>query len=165
MEALMVCTHCGCSDTHNLRFCINCGQPLHSDTVAPPPIVKRGPKDRRKKALAISVAAAAVLLVILILVLALSANPVAGRWYAQDGSELFFLKNGKGMTVSDTSGDAGRVHFMYAVGYREPGYIEGEIYDKAGSGSSWFYIYDGKLEWDGRYYYRHRPAAAPKGLN
>ena len=155
----MECPNCCKNDEHNSRFRMNCGQPLKTDaapgSVSPPPFLKRGLKDRRSKALVISIAAAVVLLATLVLVLALSANPVAGRWYAQDGSELFFLQNGKGMTVS--SADGNRVHYIYAVGYREPGYIEGEIYNKEG-GSSWFYIYDGKLEWEGKYYYRHRPA-------
>jgi len=160
MEALMECPNCGQIDAYNSRFCMNCGQPLKTDAAAlgpanPPPLRARGLKDRRSRALVISIAAAAVLLAALVLVLAQSANPMAGRWYAQDGSELFFLQNGKGMTVS--SADGSRVHFMYAVGYREPGYIEGEIYNKEGGGS-WFYVYDGKLEWEGRYYYRHRSA-------
>jgi len=158
MEALMECPNCGKSDDYNSRFCMNCGQPLQTDSPGPanpPPLWARGLKDRRSKALVVSIALAAVLLTVLVLVLTLSANPVAGRWYAQDGSELFFLQNGKGMTVS--SADGSRMHYMYAVGYREPGYIEGEIYNKEG-GSRWFYIYDGKLEWEGRYYYRQRPA-------
>jgi len=163
----MECPNCGKSDEYNSRFCTNCGQPLNADAapgpVKPLPFLKRGLRDRRSRALVISIAAAAVLLAVLVLVLALSANPVAGRWYAQDGSELFFLQNGKGMTVS--SGDGNRVHYMYALGYREPGYIEGEIYNKDGGGSSWFYIYDGKLEWDGRYYYRRKPASVPAALN
>lgn len=160
----MVCTNCGRKDLHDSRFCMNCGQPLHANAApaAPSPIWMRGLRDKRSRALVISISAAVVLLAVLVLVLILSANPVAGRWYAQDGSELFFLHNGKGMTVSDASGDASRVHYMYAVGYREPGYIEGEIYSKDGSGSTWFYIYDGKLEWEGRYYFRHRPSV-PKG--
>ena len=156
----MKCPNCGKSDQYNSRFCMGCGQPLKADAAPeaanPPPPWARGLKDRRSRALVISIAAAAVLLAALVLVLALSANPVAGRWYAQDGSELFFLQNGKGMTVS--SADGSRVHYMYAVGYREPGYIEGEIYEKVGSGSTWFYIYDGKLEWEGKYYTRHKPA-------
>ena len=154
----MECPNCGKSDDYNSRFCMNCGQPRQTDSPGPanpPPLWARGLKDRRSKALVISIALAAVLLTVLVLVLTLSANPVAGRWYAQDGSELFFLQNGKGMTVS--SADGSRMHFMYAVGYREPGYIEGEIYNTEGGGS-WFYVYDGKLEWEGRYYYRHRSA-------
>jgi hypothetical protein len=145
---------------------MNCGQPLQSNAspgaAAPgpmPPFFARGLQIGRKRALVISIAAAVVLLAALILVLALSANPVAGRWYAQDGTELFFLQNGKGMTVTDAAGDSGRVHYMYAVGYREAGYIEGEIYEKEDGNSTWFYLYDGKLEWNGKYFYRQKPSA------
>ena len=42
-----------------------------------------------------------VLLAVVVLLLVLSANPVAGTWYSQGGTELIFLKNGKGMTVPD----------------------------------------------------------------
>jgi hypothetical protein len=122
-----------------------------------PPFLARGMQIGRKRALVISIAAAAVLLIVLVLVLILSANPVAGRWYAQDGTELFFLQNGKGMTVTDTVGDAGQIHYMYAVGYREAGYTEGEIYEKDKGSSTWFYLYDGKMEWNGQYYYRQKP--------
>ena len=162
----MVCSNCGHKDKYNSQFCMNCGQPLQAN-VAPgaasphmPPFLARGLQVGRKRVLAISISAAAVLLIVLVLVLILSANPVAGRWYAQDGTELFFLQNGKGMTVSDASGDAGRVHYMYAVGYREAGYTEGEIYEKEDGSSTWFYLYDGKLEWEGKYFYRYKPAEA-----
>ena len=109
-----------------------------------------------------SIAVSALLLAALVLVLALNANPVAGRWYAQDGTELIMLQNGKGMTVTDASGDAGRIHFMYAVGYREPGYVEGQIYEDGGGDGAWFYLYDGTLEFDGEYFYRQQREQASK---
>ena len=164
----MVCGNCGKKDDNNSQFCMKCGQPLKSS--APPGGMSTGqmpPKGafwaqgmqpKRKRGLAISILISVVLLTVLILVLILSANPVAGRWYAQNGKELVLLKNGKGMTVMDEPGAAHRVHFIYAVGYREPGYIEGEIYEKVNGGGTWFYVYDGALELNGEYFYRQKPA-------
>jgi|GEM_PF-2093105 len=163
----MICSHCGYKDKYNSQFCMKCGEPLQgSGPVGGTdegyvPFLARGIQIGKKKALAIAISLAAVLLVALILVLALSVNPVAGRWYAQDGTELFFLQNGKGMTVTDAAGESGQIHFMYAVGYREAGYTEGEIYAKENGSGTWFYLYDGKLEWNGKYYYRIKPAAKP----
>jgi hypothetical protein len=140
---------------------MKCGQPIRaaapeaqktSGTVG----VQRIPSGR-KRALAISITISAVLLAVLILILALSANPVAGRWYSAGGTELIFLKNGKGMTVTD--GEEQRIHFMYAIGYKEAGYIEGEIYEKEHGGGTWFYVYDGRLEFGGEYFYRQKTSA------
>jgi len=138
---------------------MKCGQPLQVD--APPADADGGvtsnksPERRRRvKALPIAIAVCVVLLAVVILMLVLSANPVAGTWYAQGGTELIFLKNGKGMTVPD--GDTERIHFMYAIEYRESGYIEGEVYEKEDGPSTWFYMYDGKLEFDGETFYRHK---------
>jgi hypothetical protein len=112
--------------------------------------------------MAIAITAAVFILAVFILVLLLSANPVAGRWYAQSGTELIMLKNGKGMTVLDDTGEARRVHFMYAIEYQEPGYIEGEIYEKESGVSTWFYLYDGTLEMNGEYFYRQKPVSPLK---
>jgi hypothetical protein len=164
-EAIMICSNCGHKDKYNSQFCMKCGHPLRPNMPQGAnqghilPFLVHG----RKRVLAISISAAAVLLIVLVLILILSANPVAGRWYAQDGTELFFLQNGKGMTVTDTLGDSGQVHFMYAVGYREAGYTEGEIYEKDKGDGTWFYLYDGKLEWNGQYFYRQKPSQ-PSGV-
>lgn len=162
----MVCNNCGQKDENNSQFCMKCGQPLQAG-VSPgempegktpqnsmPPV--QGVSPRRKRALPIAIAISAVLLVVIILVLALSANPVAGRWYSQSGTELIFLKNGEGFTVP--AGEAGSVYFVYAIGYREPGYIKGEIYEKENGTSTWFYLYDGKLEYNGESFYRQNPS-------
>ena len=163
----MYCNYCGEKDEHNSQFCMKCGQPIRADESAgeaqksdAPPNgavqVQRMPS-RRRKALAISITVSVVLLAVIILMLIFSANPVAGRWYSQSGTELIFLKNNKGMTVTD--GDTERIHFMYAIEYKEAGYIEGEIYEKENGGGTWFYVYDGKLEFDGEYFYRQKSAA------
>ena len=108
--------------------------------------------------IAVSIAVSVVLLALLLVVLVVNVNPVAGRWYAQSGTELIMLKNGKGMTVTDASDGAGRMYFMYAVGYRELGYVEGQIYENRSGEGTWFYLYDGTLEFDGEYFYRQKPA-------
>ena len=162
----MDCNHCGEKDEQNVQFCMKCGQPIRAGE--PPaekpegsavqkntPRIQKMPPGRRR-ALAISIAVSILLLTALILVLALSANPVAGRWYSQGGTELIFLKNGKGMTV--TEGEQERVHFMYAIEYREAGFIEGEIYEKARGDGAWFFVYDNRLEFAGEYFYRQRPS-------
>lgn len=128
-----------------------------SKVFGPPNGTPRKISSKRKRGLAISISISAVLLAVLILFLILSANPVTGRWYAQNGTELIMLKNGKGMTVTGESGEAGRTHFMYAIEYKESGYIEGEIYEKESGVSTWFYLYDGTLEMDGEYFYRQKP--------
>jgi hypothetical protein len=117
---------------------------------------------KRKKGLAIVIAACAALLAVILLVLMLPANPVAGRWYSQNGTELILLQNGKGMTVADESSDVKRVHFMYAIEYQEAGYIEGEIYEKDSGVSTWFYLYDGALELGNDYFYRQKPTVPMK---
>ena len=159
----MRCQNCGANNSDEYKYCINCGQPLGAgaQAAASAPVgtgwtEKVLPK--RRRALAVSIALAVVLLAVLILVLVLNANPVAGRWYAQDGTQLIMLQNGKGMTVTDASGGAGRIHFMYAVGYREPGYVEGQIYETGDTEGAWFNLLDGVLEFDGEYYYRNQPA-------
>jgi len=167
----MYCNYCGEKDDHNSQFCMKCGMRIRagaSETegekaqtpaAAAPAVAAFAarvlPKGRR--GLAISIAVSVVLLAVIILILVLSANPVAGKWYAQDGTELIFLRNGKGMTTPENEAD--RVHFMYAVEYKESGYIEGEIYEKAGGPGSWFYLYDGKLEFDGETFYRSQYSA------
>ena len=159
----MVCSNCGQKDETNAQFCMKCGQPLQANeapdetpegdarqTGAP---AAKGTLPRHRRALPIAVAVSVVLLAVVVLLLVLSANPVAGTWYSQGGTELIFLKNGKGMTVPD--GDIERIHFMYAIEYRESGYIEGEIYEREDGPSTWFYLYDGKLEFGGETFYRH----------
>ncbi len=166
MEALMVCNNCGQKDEYNSQYCMKCGQPLQASAPAGeagkadaqpaairPPIIIR---PKRKRGLIIAIAACVVLLAVIILILALSANPVAGRWYSQSGKELILLQNGKGMTMTD--GEESRIRFMYAIGYTEPGYIEGEIYEKEDGPSTWFYLIDGKLEFNGEYFYRQKPS-------
>lgn len=169
----MVCSNCGEKDDKDSLFCMKCGQPLKADSGTEAaksdpaaaaqgaaanggahPVWRVAPK--RRRGMAISISISVILLAVIIFILALSANPVAGRWYAQDGTELVLLKNGKGMTVTD--GDMERIHFMYAVGYREAGYIEGQIYIDAGGDPQWFYVYDGKLEFAGEFYYRNKPS-------
>ena len=162
----MVCNNCGQIDEHNSQFCMKCGQPFQASAPAgeapkgsiPPigtfPVMRIAP--RRKRALPIAIAVSVVLLAVIILMLVLSANPVAGRWYSQSGTELILLQNGKGMTVTD--GETERIHFMYAIGYKEAGYIEGEIYIKENGAGTWFYLYDDKLEFDGEYFYRQKPS-------
>ena len=160
----MRCQNCGVNNSDEYKYCINCGQPVG---VGAPPAASVPPNSagwaqkilpRRKRGLAVSIAVSVVLLAVLVLVLVLDANPVAGRWYAQDGTELIMLQNGKGMTVTDAAGETGHIHFMYAVGYREPGYVEGQIYETGDADGAWFYLLDGVLEFDGEYYYRHQPA-------
>lgn len=136
----MRCTSCGHVDTYHSQFCMNCGKPL--------------PARGKKRALLIACACAAV--AVLLLAALLSSNPVAGRWYAPSGKQLLLLQNGKGMAVSQ-AGEVQRTPFMYAIEYREAGYIEGEIYIKGSGESMWFYLYDGMLELDGEYYYRQKP--------
>lgn len=166
----MRCQNCGVNNSNEYKYCINCGQPMEAG--APPaasaPVgigwtEKVLPK--RRRALAVSIAVSVVLLAVIILVLVLNANPVAGRWYAQDGTQLIMLQNGKGMTVTDASGEAGRIYFMYAVGYREPGYVEGQIYETGDGDSAWFYLLDGVLEFDGEYYYRQKPVQQGKTVS
>ncbi len=160
----MRCQNCGVNNSDDYKYCINCGYPMGAGAPpagAVPPggagwVQKILPK--RKRALAVSIAVSIVLLVVIVLILVLNANPVAGRWYAEDGTQLIMLQNGKGMTVTETSGEAGRIHFMYAVGYRQPGYVEGQIYETGGGDGAWFYLLDGVLEFDGEYYYRQKPA-------
>ena len=158
----MRCRNCGVNNSDEYKYCINCGQPLGAGAqAAASPIGASWTEKvlpKRRRAMAVSIAVAVVLLAVLILVLVLNANPVAGRWYAQDGTQLIMLQNGKGMTVTDASGEAGRIHFMYAVGYREPGYVEGQIYETGDADGAWFYLLDGVPEFDGEYYYRHQPA-------
>jgi len=159
----MRCQNCGADNSDGYKYCINCGQPVGAG--APPAAGANWTEKilpKRKRALAVSIAVSVVLLAVIILVLVLNANPVAGRWYAEDGTQLIMLQNGKGMTVTDASGEAGRIHFMYAVGYREPGYVEGQIYETADEDGAWFYLLDGALEFDGEYYSRQKPAAAAK---
>lgn len=139
----MRCTGCGHVDTYHSQFCMNCGKPL--------------PAKGKKRALLIACACAVV--VVLMLILLLSPNPVAGRWYAQSGKQLLLLQNGKGMAVSQAAGEVLRTPFMYAIEYREAGYIEGEIYFKGVGESMWFCLYDGMLELDGEYYYRQKPVS------
>lgn len=164
----MVCSNCGQTDEHNSQFCMKCGQPIQmgapteapKGNAAPNFVVPAKRMPRRRRGLVISISICAVLLAVIILLLALSANPVAGRWYSQSGTELILLENGKGMTVTD--GEAERIHFMYAIGYRQAGYLEGEIYIKEDGSGTWFYLYDGKLEFNGEYFYRQR-TSGPRG--
>lgn len=149
----MKCENCGHQNIDGFAFCTNCGYPLAA--AAAPGVFPVPPK--RKRGLVILIAACVVLLTVFILVLTLSADPVAGRWYSQSGTELIMLQNGKGMTVSGSSDNVKRVHFMYAVEYREAGYIEGEIYEKDTGTSTWFYLYDGALEMGDQYFYRQKP--------
>lgn len=157
----MLCGHCGVNNSDEYKYCIGCGQPLAEGAEAAATLQRVSFVDRvlpkRRRALAISIAVSVVLLAALILVLVQSANPVAGRWYAQDGTGLLMLENGKGMTLTATSGEEGRIHFMYAVGYRQEGYAEGQIYETTDGEGAWFYLYDGVLEFDGQYYYRQQP--------
>lgn len=153
----MYCIKCGHQNNPHSQFCIKCGQPMLTD-VPSADIHKTYIPPKRKRSLAILICLSAVLLAALVLALILSANPIAGRWYAQNGKELIMLQNGKGMTVMDETGEARRVHFMYAIEYQEPGYTEGEIYEKESGTSTWFYLYDGTLEVDGEYFYRQKPS-------
>ncbi len=104
VETLMICKNCGYKDNYHSQYCMRCGHPLQA-SVPPdqiPPkglLLAHGLGSRRKRGMVISISIAAALLAALILVLIFSANPVAGRWYAQDGTELIMLKNGKGMTL------------------------------------------------------------------
>ena len=154
----MYCVNCGYQSNDGLPFCIKCGQRMQpgAQKIYNP----AGVRPRKKRAAAIAIAILSVALVTLVLVLIFTANPIAGRWYGQDGTELIMLKNGKGMTVSDTAGEPERIHFMYAIEYQEPGYIEGEIYEKDNSASAWFYLYNDTLEMNGVYYYRQKPSSA-----
>ncbi len=152
----MICNNCGQKDESNSQFCMKCGQPLRADAApGKAGAVRKGGRSRGK-ALPIVIAVSIILLAVIILILALSANPVAGRWYSQSGTELLLLENGKGMTIP--ADDTERFYFMYAIGYREAGYIEGEIYDKESGSSTWFYLYDGKLEFNGELFYRQKPS-------
>ncbi len=152
----MYCTKCGYQNNKDVQFCIKCGQPKQTNVT--PDAHKLYKPSKPKRALAIIISITAVVLAAVILILILSANPVVGRWYAQSGTELIMLKNGKGMTVLDDVGEAHRVHFMYAIEYQEPGYIEGEIYEKESGISTWFYLYDGVLEMNGECFYRQKPS-------
>ncbi len=148
----MTCSRCGQQNIDGYLFCTRCGLPLKMG------LPKSGPA-KPKKALMALVGAVTALIIIALLVLLLPSNPVAGKWYSQSGTELIMLQNGKGFTVSGDSGSVRRTHFMYAIEYREEGYIEGEIYEKDSGASEWFYLYDGALELGGEYFYRQRPAA------
>lgn len=157
----MKCNNCGYQNNDSFQFCTRCGHPLSIGT--DPGIYKTPVPFKRKKTLAIVITACVALAACVILMLLLTADPIAGRWYSQSGTELIMLQNGKGMTVSsEGSGDAQRVHFMYAVEYREAGYIEGEIYEKDSGKSTWFYLYDGALELGSEYFYRQKPAVPMK---
>ena len=156
----MKCKNCGHQNIDGFEFCTKCGYPLNQS--AAPGVFKAPVPAKRKKGLAIVIAAAAALLAGIILVLLLTANPLAGRWYSQSGTELILLQNGKGMTVSGSSDEVKRVHFMYAIEYREAGYIEGEVYEKDSGASKWFYLYDGALELGSEYFYRQKPAVPMK---
>jgi hypothetical protein len=160
----MRCQNCGTHNSDDNKYCINCGQPLEGAAASAPGGVIWTEKllPKRRRALAVSIAVSVVLLAVLVLVLVLTASPVAGRWYAQDGTQLILLRNGKGMTVTDASGESGRIHFMYAVGYREPGYVEGQIYETRHADGAWFYLLDGVLEFDGKYYYRQKPSGTAR---
>ena len=151
----MTCKNCGNQNIDGFAFCTNCGAPLANASV--PSYLKASVPAKRKKGLAFVITAAAALLIGVILVLVFTANPIAGRWYSQSGTELIMLQNGKGMTVSGSSDNVKRVHFMYAIEYREAGYIEGEIYEKDTGVSTWFYLYDGALELGDQYFYRQKP--------
>ncbi len=156
----MTCKNCGNQNIDGFAFCTNCGAPLANASV--PSYLKASVPAKRKKGLAFVITAAAALLIGVILVLVFTANPIAGRWYSQSGTELILLQNGKGMTVSGSSDEAKRVHFMYAIEYREAGYIEGEIYEKDSGTDTWFYLYDGALELGNEYFYRQKPAVPIK---
>ncbi len=156
----MKCKNCGYQNIDGYQYCTKCGYPL-VDTAAPG-VFKAPVQPQRKRGLALFIAACAVVVAVFILVLALAADPVAGRWYSQNGTELIMLQNGKGMTVSGSSGDIKRVHFMYAIEYREAGYIEGEIYEQSTGNSTWFYLYDGALELGNEYFYRQKPITPMK---
>ncbi len=150
----MYCIKCGHKNNDNSQFCIKCGQPLLTN-MPPGELHKKYPQ-RPKKWMAMIISVFALTLAVLLLILILPTNLVAGRWYAKNGMELIMLKNGKGMAVMDQSSEAQREHFMYAIEYEEPGYIEGEIYKKD-NGESTFYLYDAILEFDGKYFYRQKP--------
>ena len=157
----MKCKNCGYQNIDGFEFCTRCGHPLHTSPA--PEVVKMPVHEKRKSALAVIIPVCAALLADIVLVLLLTANPIAGRWYSQSGTDLIMLQNGKGMTVlSEGAGDAQRVHFMYAIEYREAGYIEGEIYEKDSGTSTWFYLYDGALELGNEYFYRQKPAVPIK---
>jgi len=156
----MNCIKCGYPNNVDSQFCIKCGQPLPAHV----PSNAHGSRMplKRKRRLMLLMTISALLLAAIIMVVMLSANPVAGRWYAQNGTELIMLKNGKGMITTDNTGEAHRAHFMYAIEYQEPGYIEGELYEKESGRSSWFYLYDGSLEVNGQYFYRQKPSQPMK---
>lgn len=151
----MYCIKCGYQNTDDVQFCVKCGQPMQTNVTLDPH--KSYKPSKPKRTLAIIISISVVVLAAFILILMLSANPIAGRWYAQSGTELIMLKNGKGMTVMDEAGEAHRIHFMYAIEYQEQGYIEGEIYEKESGISTWFYLYDGVLEMNAEYFYRQKP--------
>ncbi len=156
----MICTNCGHQNTNNVRFCTNCGQPVQ--TSVPFNTNKAYIPAKRKKYFTVIILLAAIVLAVIVTVLIMSASPVAGRWYSQSGTELIMLKNGKGMIASDDTEKPDRVHFMYAIEYQEPGYTEGEIYEKENGINSWFYLYDGALELNGEYFYRQKPSEPVK---
>ena len=100
----MRCQNCGANNSNEYNYCINCGQPLGagSQTMASAPVGVGWMKKvlpKRRRVLAVSITVAVVFLAVLVLVLVLNVNPIAGRWYAQDGTKLIMLQNGKGMTV------------------------------------------------------------------
>ncbi len=157
----MKCKNCGYQNNDSFQFCTRCGHPLSTSRV--PGVFKTPVHFKRKNAFAIFIAVCIALAACVMLFVLLTANPIAGRWYSQSGTELIMLQNGKGMTVSpEGSGETQRVHFMYAVEYREAGYIEGEIYEKDSGKSTWFYLYDGALELGSEYFYRQKPAVPMK---
>lgn len=156
----MNCINCGQQNNENFQFCTNCGQPIQ--TVVAGNVYKAPVAKKQKNGRFLIISISAVLLAVIVLALIFTANPVAGRWYSQSGTELLLLQNGKGMTVSDNSDEAHRAHFMYAIEYQEQGYIEGEIYEKDSGTSTWFYLYDGALELDNEYFYRQKPSVPMK---
>jgi hypothetical protein len=160
MEAFMFCTKCGHQNKDDVQFCIKCGQSMQASM--PPHTNKIYIPAKRKKNLAVIISISAVVLAVIITILILSANPVAGRWYSQNGTELIMLRNGKGMIATEKADQPHRIHFMYAIEYQEPGYTEGEIYEKESGSSTWFYLYDGALEVSGEYFYRQKPTQTMK---
>jgi len=154
----MICSHCGHQNTDDVQFCIKCGQPVKVGA----PSNKIFDPAKRKKHVGVIISISAVILAVVITILIMSANPIVGRWYSQNGTELIMLKNGKGMIATEETGQPHRVHFMYAIEYQEPGYTEGEIYEKESDSSTWFYLYDGALEVNGEYFYRQKPSQTIK---
>lgn len=151
----MICSHCGHQNTNDVQFCIKCGQSMKANM--PKSTYKTSIPAKRKKYIGVIVSFTAIILAVVITILIMSANPIVGRWYSQNGTELIMLRNGKGMIATDETGQPHRVHFMYAIEYQEPGYTEGEIYEKESGNSTWFYLYDEALEVNGEYFYRQKP--------